>query len=89
MTGSELKVVSEVKLSPAGSRQKNHLLVGDDCKEEEDEKKIKVRKLQLLRYSNAVATRTKSLATLGSTPASNRRDVCCKRMRKLAKKISL
>lgn len=43
MTGSELKVVSEVKLSPAGSRQKNHLLVGDDCKEEEDErKKIKV-----------------------------------------------
>lgn len=41
MTGSELKVVSEVKLSPAGSRQKSHLLVGDNCKEE-DEKKIKV-----------------------------------------------
>lgn len=42
MTGSVLKVVSEVKLSPAGSRQKNHLLVGDDCKEEEeDEKKSK------------------------------------------------
>lgn len=42
MTGSELKVASEVKLSPAGSRQKNHLLVGDDCKDEEDGEKIKV-----------------------------------------------
>lgn len=90
MTGSELKVASEVKLSPAGSRQKNHLLVGNDCKEEEDAKKNQSRrKLQLLRYLNAVATRTKSFATLGSTPASNRRDVYCKRMRKLAKKISL
>lgn len=41
MTGSELKVVSEVKLSPAGSRQKNHLLVGDDCEEEDEKKKSK------------------------------------------------
>lgn len=56
MTGSELKSSQKPKLSPAGSRQKDHLLLGDDCEEgEEEEKNQSSLKLQLVLYKSAIA----------------------------------